>query len=98
MNDKHAYRIACGCLKCLRYRDGQTELNTLASGLDRCRQQNADLQSQLTAALERAERLRTGLEHIAKWEWATDGRKFGGDHKEVIKHLLDIAKRALATK
>jgi hypothetical protein len=35
------------------------------------------------------------LEKIKMWDWTTDGRKFDGNHKEVAKHLIEIATNAL---
>lgn len=34
------------------------------------------------------------LRDILKWEFATDGRKFNGDHKEVLKQIMFLAKSA----
>jgi len=44
---------------------------------------------------EQIARLRKGLEDIAKWEFAGDGRKFDGNHKEVLKWVVSIATEAL---
>jgi hypothetical protein len=38
---------------------------------------------------------KNSLKAILKWEWATDGRKFNGDHKEVLKHIMDLARLGL---
>jgi hypothetical protein len=35
------------------------------------------------------------LVDILKWEFTTDGRKFNGDHKEVLKQIMHLAKEAL---
>lgn len=36
------------------------------------------------------------LELIGKWKFTTDGRKFDGNHKEVIKQIIEIQTSALA--
>lgn len=39
--------------------------------------------------------MKKSLKAILKWEFATDGRKFNGDHKEVLKHIMDLARLGL---
>lgn len=35
------------------------------------------------------------LQLIVRWKFATDGRKFNGNHKEVLKAVIDIAEQRL---
>lgn len=35
------------------------------------------------------------LRAILKWDFATDGRRFNGNHKEVLKHIMDLARLGL---
>lgn len=48
--------------------------------------------------IARAPKLQKALETIAKWEFATDGRKFDGNHKLVLKEVVRIAKQAIGRK
>jgi hypothetical protein len=48
-------------------------------------------------ALEREKELVEALEAIKKWDFTADGRKFGGDHKEVIKQIMSLVDNALAS-
>lgn len=41
------------------------------------------------------QRFRNALRGILKWDFATDGRKFNGNHKEVMKHLMHLARWGL---
>ena len=38
------------------------------------------------------------LNSILKWEYATDGRKFNGDYKELLKLIIHQAKKGLNPK
>jgi hypothetical protein len=38
---------------------------------------------------------RQALATIARWKFASDGRKFGGNHKLVIREMAEIAEIAL---
>lgn len=40
-------------------------------------------------------RFKQALKSILKWEFSTDGRKFNGDHKEVVRHIMDLARLGL---
>lgn len=35
------------------------------------------------------------LQRIKAWKWATDGQKFNGNHKLVLKEVISIADNAL---
>ena len=43
-------------------------------------------------------RLKKALHAILKWDFSTDGRKFAGDHKEVVKHIMDLARLGLGAR
>lgn len=43
-------------------------------------------------------RFKQALKAILKWDFATDGRKFNGNHKEVLSHLMDLARLGLGTR
>lgn len=40
-------------------------------------------------------RFRNALRAILKWNFTTDGRKFNGDHKVVVRHIMDLARLGL---
>lgn len=42
--------------------------------------------------------MKRALKAILKWEFTTDGRKFNGDHKEVLKRVMDLARLGLTMK
>lgn len=35
------------------------------------------------------------LKEIKKWEFSTDGRKFNGNHKEVLKQVMSLVNESL---
>jgi hypothetical protein len=45
--------------------------------------------------IEQWGKMRKALGTISKWEFAADGRKFNGNHKEVVKEITGIATEAL---
>lgn len=39
--------------------------------------------------------MKRSLKAILKWDFSTDGRKFKGDHKEIVKRIMDLARLGL---
>lgn len=49
-------------------------------------------------AKRKPSRFEKAIEQIVRWKFATDGRKFDGNHKEVLKEIMQIAKESKCRK
>lgn len=43
-------------------------------------------------------RFKWALKAVLKWNFATDGRKFNGNHKELLKHIMDLVRLGLGAR
>lgn len=64
----------------------------IAEEIDGC---TKTLESELSRYHEAVKVMRENLEIVTRWKFATDGKKFDGNHKEVLKTVIGVASEAL---